>query len=183
MIATDDVNLASSAKVFRDQGKAGFGANLHVELGYNWRMSEIHAAIGLSQLAHLQEFIERRCSVASVYTKGLRNFSGLSPLATSPGVASNYYKFIALLGQSIDRPGFKAALRNEHGICLAGEVYETPLHRQPVFQDLGLGRDSHFEMAEQLCERHVCLPMSAAMTDDDATRVVEACKEVLASRL
>ena len=182
MIATDDVNLASSAKVFRDQGKAGFGANLHVELGYNWRMSEIHAAIGLSQLTHLQEFIERRRSIANVYTKGLRNLSGLSPLTPSPGVASNYYKFIALLGQSVDRPSFKVALRNEHGIALAGEVYETPLHRQPVFQDLGLGRDSHFETAEQLCERHVCLPMSAAMTDDEATRVVEACKEVLASR-
>src|SRR3989442_2851078 len=144
MIVTNGEELASSAKVFRDQGKAAFGTNLHVELAYNWRMSEIHAAIGCSQLTRLHEFIELRRSIAAVYSRGLRECPELRPLSPGPEVTSNFYKFIAFLGSSIERSEFKAALRSEHGVGLAGEVYDTPLHRQPVFKKLGLGRNEAF---------------------------------------
>ena len=144
-------------------------------------MSEIHAAIGCSQLTRLREFIELRRSIAAVYSRGLRECPELRPLSPGPEVTSNFYKFIAFLGSSIERSEFKAALRSEHGVGLAGEVYDTPLHR-PVFKKLGLGRNEDFEMAEDLCRRHVCLPISAVMVDQDALRVVQACMEVLASQ-
>ena len=63
MITTDDENIYQRALVFRDQGKAGFLGNIHTEMGYNWRMSEIHAVIGLSQFARLEEFIADRLMV------------------------------------------------------------------------------------------------------------------------
>src|SRR5205814_1065807 len=60
MIVTDDDRIAEEARIYRDQGKAGFLTNFHTRLGNNWRMSEVHAVIGLSQLARLDEFIAHR---------------------------------------------------------------------------------------------------------------------------
>src|SRR5690242_125479 len=60
MIVTDDDRIAEEARVYRDQGKAGFTSNFHTRLGANWRLSEPHAAIGLVQLKRLDEFIARR---------------------------------------------------------------------------------------------------------------------------
>src|SRR3989304_6198553 len=76
MIVTDDESLYREALIYRDQGKEGFTTNYHVRLGYNWRLSEPHAIIGLAQLRRLDEFIARRAEIASVYDGGL---TGLAP--------------------------------------------------------------------------------------------------------
>src|SRR5438105_423386 len=60
IIRTDDDHLADEARAYRDQGKASFTANVHTHLGYNWRMSEPHAAIAVSQLGRLDEFVAHR---------------------------------------------------------------------------------------------------------------------------
>ena len=179
MILTDDEELSRTAKILRDQGKAGFATNLHVEIGYNWRLSEFHAAIGLSQLHRLQEFIEHRRAVARIYDAHLRNLDWLRPLTPASRVESNYYKYIALLDPSIDRASLKTKLRETVGVSLAGEVYEVPLHRQPIFEKRGAGIDKSFPAADDLCARHICLPMSAVMTTAEAVRVVEALEEVM----
>ncbi len=177
MIVTSDPQLADTAKVLRDQGKAGFSTNLHVELGYNWRLSELHAALGLAQLRRLSGFIENRRRIAQVYDRGLRGLRHVSPVEIPQDVRSNYYKYIALLGDSVDRTPLKAKLRETLKISLAGEVYDVPLHRQPVFEKLGLGKGREFPVADDLCRRHVCLPMSAVMSEADAVRVVDGLKE------
>lgn len=178
MIVTSDPRLAETAKVLRDQGKAGFTTNLHVELGYNWRLSELHAALGLAQLRKLGQFIEHRRGIARVYDQGLKGLGHITPLPIANDVRSNYYKYIAMLDDSLDRDGLKSRLRQSLKISLAGEVYDVPLHHQPVFERLGLGRGREFPTAEDVCRRHICLPMSAVMTGADARRVVDGLKEV-----
>ena len=71
IILTDDDTIADEARIYRDQGKASFTANVHTHLGYNWRMSEPHAAIALSQLGRLDEFIAHRQRIAKIYDDGL----------------------------------------------------------------------------------------------------------------
>jgi len=63
--------IRAEARAYRDQGKASFTANVHTHLGYNWRMSEPHAAIGLSQLGRLDEFIAHRQRIAKIYDDAL----------------------------------------------------------------------------------------------------------------
>ena len=65
------------------------------------------------------------------------------------------------------------------GVSLSGEVYASPLHRQPIFADLD--RDS-FPVADDVCARHICLPVHSDMTDDEADYVVESLASVLAGR-
>ncbi len=177
MITTNDERLHRRARIFRDQGKSGFERNLHVELGYNWRMSEIHGVIGLYQFRRLEEFIAQRRNIAQIYDSGLGKSEGLEPLKTPNEVRSNYYKYIAFLEKGIDRDWFKKELRETFEVNLSGEVYDIPCHRQPVFNGLGLEGD--FPIAEDLCRRMVCLPISAIMTEEEAEYVIDSLRRVL----
>lgn len=176
MILTDDDQLAEDARVYRDQGKAGFLTNLHTHLGYNWRMSEPHAAIALSQLGRLDEFIAHRQAVAARYDAALAGLA-LTPLAVPAGASCNYYKYVAYLPEGVDRTPFKTLLRNEFGVALPGEVYELPLHRQPVLARWA--DEAPLLGADEICARHVCLPVSALLTDEQADLVVSALTSAL----
>jgi perosamine synthetase len=170
MIVTDDDDIAEEARVYRDQGKGSFHANFHTRMGANWRMSEPHAAIVLSQLRRLDEFIERRQQLAARYDASVGAL-GLGTLTIPPGASCNFYKYVVFLPDGIDRAAFKQYLRAEHDIGLSGEVYDTPLHHQPVFSQLD---DRSLPGAEWLCARHVCLPLYPALADEDADYVVES---------
>ena len=178
MIVTDDTGLAEEARVYRDQGKAGFTANVHTRLGYNWRLSELHAILGASQLARMDEFIATRRRLARIYDTGLAKISGVHPVCVPDGFESNYYKYIAILPRGSDRAAFKKRLRAEFEVFLSGEVYELPCHEQPVFASLA--NDEKLPIAEDLCRRHVCLPISAMMTDDQARHVLDSLARVRA---
>ena len=170
MIVTRDERLRDEAVIYRDQGKAGFLGGEHVRMGYAWRMSELHAAVGIVQLARLDEFISVRRRVAALYDEGLDGIRGVTPLVVARGCEPNYYKYIAYLDEGIDRQRVKEALRRR-GVSPSGEVYATPLHLEPVFAHLG---PDCFPVAEDVCRRHLCLPIHSDMTDDEAGRVVEA---------
>jgi dTDP-4-amino-4,6-dideoxygalactose transaminase len=179
MITTNDGEIHKRAMVFRDQGKAGFLGNMHTEMGYNWRMSELHAALGLSQFARLEQFIEQRQAIARLYDAELRKNEYLTPLALPNGMKSNYYKYIALLEPDVDRHALKSKLREVFDVSLSGEVYELPCHLQPVFETLSKASRDEFPMAEDVCQRHICLPLFPGMTEDEATYVVRSLEATL----
>jgi dTDP-4-amino-4,6-dideoxygalactose transaminase len=176
MIVTGDERIRDDAVIYRDQGKAGFLGGDHVRLGYAWRMSELHAAVGVVQLARLDQFVDNRRAIAAQYDAALAAIDGITPLALGPESRSNYYKYIALLDPGIDRQHVKDLLRKEHGVAMSGEVYAAPLHFQPVFDGLHQGR---LPVAEDVCARHVCLPIHSDMTAEEATYVVDSIAAVL----
>jgi len=178
MILTADEGLRDEARVYRDQGKAGFLGGDHVRMGYAWRMSEVHAAIGRVHLARLDEAISVRARVAARYDAALSETGWCAPIGVPVGGTSNYYKYVVLLKPGTDRDEVKRELR-ELGVSLSGEVYAKPLHHQPVFAGLRAGP---FPVAEDICARHVCLPVHSDMTDDEADYVVESVATVLAGR-
>jgi dTDP-4-amino-4,6-dideoxygalactose transaminase len=179
LIVTADERIRDEALGYRDQGKAGFSSNLHTRLGYAWRMSELHAAVALVHLRRLPEFLAVRRRVAVRYDQALAGLDGLTPITPPPGSQSNYYKYVALLAPGIDRARFKAELKQRFGVALSGEVYETPLHRQPVF-----GQLPHVPLpvAEDVCARQICLPVHSDMTDAEVDRVLAAVGTVLGQR-
>jgi len=171
MIATDDPELVAEARILRDQGKASFTQNVHVRLGYNWRLSEPHAVIGLRHLERLPEMIADRQRIAAVYGAELRGHPRLHALEPAPGSTSNYYKYPLVASELADRPGLKRWLRERFDVSLAGEVYEAPLHRQPVFAQLARGS---YPVADDLCARQLCLPIYSGMSDAEARHAVRA---------
>jgi perosamine synthetase len=170
MIVTNDASMAEEARTYRDQGKGSFHANFHTRLGANWRMSEPHAAIVLTQLRRLDEFIAARQSLAKRYDAAIEQI-GLRPLDVPPNAHCNYYKYVAFLPDGIDRAELKQTLRARYDIGLSGEVYDTALHQQPVFEQFA---DRALPGAEWLCARHICLPLYPSLEERDADYVLES---------
>jgi perosamine synthetase len=176
MIVTNDDRIAEEGRIYRDQGKASFTQNAHIRMGYNWRMSEPHAIIGLKHLERLPRMISDRREIAAIYDEGLKGFLNLRHLEIPDGGVCNYYKYIAVLNEKRDRKGLKATLRERYGVSLSGEVYEEPLHKQPVFRQYVSGP---LEVSEDYCARHICLPVFSGMREDEARWVIASLKEVI----
>lgn len=171
MLVTSSEQINDEARIYRDQGKGAFSANHHVRLGYAWRMSEQNAVTGLVHLRRLDEFISRRRAVAARYDEALAGLDGLRPLAEPAGCRGNIYKYIALLPAGADRARFKQEMAQRYDVRLAGEVYDLPLHKQPVFAgSAGL----RLPVAEDVAARHVCLPVHSDMRDDEVDQVLTA---------
>jgi perosamine synthetase len=176
MIVTSDNRIHEEALIYRDQGKASFTQNAHVRMGYNWRMSEPHAIIGLKHLDRLPSMIADRQKTASTYDRGLQDFKNLTAVIVPPGGLCNYYKYIAILRDWRDRKALKTLLREQYGVSLAGEVYEEPLHKQPVFAPYV----SHsLPVSEVYCARHLCLPIFSGMEEQDARQVIHALRDTI----
>ena len=88
----------------------------------------------------------------------------------------NYYKYLVVLKERQDRKALKTLLREKHGVSLAGEVYEEPLHKQPVFKTYVSGA---LPVSEDYCARHLCLPAFSGMEEAEAHQVVQALKQVI----
>ena len=171
MVVTAAEHVAEEAKIYRDQGKGAFTANHHVRLGSAWRMSELHAVTGLVHLRRMDEFITRRREVAAAYDKAMAGLDGLTPLAEPPGSRGNFYKYIVLLPPGTDRAAVKQELSGRFGIRLSGEVYDLPLHQQPVLAEYA---GPPLPVAEEIASRHVCLPVHSDMTDAEVDEVLTA---------
>ena len=179
MITTNNKNIYKRALLFRDQGKAGFYGNAHTEVGYNWRMSEVHAAIGLSQFTRLEEFITDRRKIAQIYDQESKRIDGIALVKIPREVKSNYYEYVVLLEHGINRATLKKKSKEKHNVSLSGEVYELPCHLQPIFKKLYNFNDGEFPVTEYLCKRQICLPIFAKMTEEQAGYVVESLREVI----
>jgi len=168
LITTDIESYDVMARVLRDQGKAGFLGNVHTELGYSWRMSEVHAILALSHLKRLDEFIEHRRSLANIYNKGMKDIDHLRTISIKDEKMTNYYKYIAFLETDIERSQFKKLLKEKYSISLSGEVYELPCHLQPIFKKLYGYKEGDLPISESLCSKMICLPMYHEMTTEEA---------------
>jgi perosamine synthetase len=176
MITTDSERLWATAQILRDQGKESFSSNRIVRLGFNWRMPELCAALGILQLRRLAEFIERRNSIARIYDEGFGAI-GLEYVKTPANEVNNYYKYTYFLPSDVDREKFKMMCR-ERGVAYGGEVYWPPLHLQPAFRDY-INGNARFDTADERSKRMVNPPIFNQMTDEQAERVVEVTHGVL----
>jgi dTDP-4-amino-4,6-dideoxygalactose transaminase len=181
MVVTASRQLADEARIYRDQGKGTFTANHHIRLGSAFRMSELNAATGVVHLRRMSEFIAHRRSVAARYTEKLSRVEGLQPLIEPDGSRSNFYKYILLLPPGVDRERAKKELAGQYGVRLSGEVYDLPLHRQPFFADDAQRALPRLPVTEDVCARHVCLPVHSDMGDDEVEHVVTAVSRVCGS--
>ncbi len=175
MIVTNTASIADEARTLRDQGKGSFDANVHTRLGANWRMSEPHAAIVLAQLRRLDEFIAARQAIAKRYDAAVEQI-GLRALDVPANAHCNYYKYVVFLPDGVERAPLKHTLRVRYDIGLSGEVYETALHRQPVFETLA---DRPLPGAEHACARHICLPLYPTLDERDADYVIASLESEL----
>ena len=171
MITTDDVSLMENARLLRNHGGDGI-------LGYypasNDRMTEISAILGLQQLTHLEEFVQKRNYISSKYRELLSDESEIQFFSEYTEIKNSYWNFYFILN-SIDRKGFIEKML-QHGVQI-GNAYSPPCHRQPVF-DKYISNDT-FEVADDILGKHVSLPMYIELEDSDIVSITNIVKEVI----
>jgi dTDP-4-amino-4,6-dideoxygalactose transaminase len=169
MITTDDEDAADRAHLLREHGmKVRYH---HDVLGYNFRMTDIHAAIGLAQLDKLPANNERRRAIAARYDAELR---GVITPGVRDGVTHVYHQYTIRVAR---REEFAERLR-ERGIG-TGIYYPLPVHRQRPFVDLGYG-DQVFPVTERLTAEVVSIPVHPSLTDTEVDTVITAVNAVAA---
>lgn len=166
LLVTDDAEVAALSRRYRDQGKADDGLH-NVVFGSAWRMSELHAALGVVQMRALPTVLERVNTIAKRYAKEIVH--PLVEVPYDPDTRYSGHKFVVTVAGG-RRDGLRAYLY-EQGIRPAKGVYEVPLHRQPA---LGLSGGCGYPRAEWFAASHLCLPMWKGLTDTEVDRVVDA---------
>ena len=177
MITTNDNELAERAQSYRNHGANPRGAD-YIRVSTNWRLPEINAALGLVQVEHLDEFLERRNQIAACYDQALATIPNIKALPTYPAVRHSYWNYIALLDEGVDRVKLASVLREEFGVTVAWP-YDPPCHLQPVFQDALGCRPGDLPRSEHILSRHIALPMHVGLSDEDVTYVVDALRLAL----
>lgn len=136
MIVTGDSKIAEKARLIRNHGQTGY--YYHEELGYNLRMSELHAALGLSQLEKIEEFNKVRRRHAKIYHDNLRRYSDIIKLPVEKDWAKSSWTLYELTVDftrlKIDRDRFVEAVKAEN--VHVGKVYPRVLYENPIFQFL-----------------------------------------------
>ena len=175
IILTNNDDIAQNVRLLRNHGKPEEWVSYHTAVGSNYRMSEITAVIARCQLSRLEKIISKRDRLAREYTKLLAEY--LPHLKTiQPPHQSNWYKYIVLLPKGLNRERIKQEMK-KRGIGLPGEVYAIPLHKQPVFEYLAVGRT--FPNADDICSRHICFPIFPGLTRAQLKTVVTQLAEVI----
>tara|TARA_Y100000294_G_C8533921_1_gene328193 strand:+ start:260 stop:1381 length:1122 start_codon:yes stop_codon:yes gene_type:complete len=185
MITTDDDEIYQTSLALREHGKKNPKFNLHSELGYNWRFSEIHALLGLLEMERCNSIINERKRLAKLYDRALENIAGIKCISTPENIISPYYKYIVYVDEKYEREKIKLKLKEDFNISLPGEVYSEPCHNQPVFEkypDLILNDPNDlFPGAQYVSKRQICLPLYPSLRDNELIYVVDSLKAVLKS--
>ena len=179
MITTNNAEYTKQARTLRDQGKSDVDSNVTEALGHSWRLSELHAVLGLHQLRQLENFTKRRCEVAEAYDAAIDELKNLVRLNVPENARSSYYKYIAFLKDGLNKEEIRKALKEKYGISLTGDVYWPPCHLQPIYEKLLGNQSGQFPNAETKLRRHICLPIYATMRDDEVAYVIKSIKEVI----
>ena len=177
MVVTNDQRLAEKIKIIRNHGRASYGPAEIIDLGFNYRMPEINAILGLSQLIHINEYVENRNKFANLYNEQLAKIKWLTPQKVREGNLSSYYAYNIKLED--DAP----VTRDELMLKLKEKGVETsilynPVHLQPYYSKLLGFTKGRLPVAELLGERTLALPLYSCMSTEDIKYVVEKLKQV-----
>jgi perosamine synthetase len=178
MVLTDSPELAERCRSLRNLcfQKKRF---VHTELGWNFRMSNVQAALGVAQLKRLDEFVQRKRQMGRRYTELLKSVPGLQLPLTETDYAENIYWVYGILLK--DEVPFDAEEVMErlaaHGI--GARPFFWPMHEQPVFREEPWVRDVRCPVAERLARRGFYLPSGLKMTADQIERSASALASIL----
>lgn len=177
VIVTNHESIAKLARSLRNQGRGEMGAWLeHDRLGYNYRMDEMSAALGVSQLRRIEQFLAKRARVATWYTERLQNVAGVRPPVVKPHVRMSWFVYVVTLEEGLDRDPVMKAMEAE-GIPTRG--YFSPIHLQPYIRERFGYRGGELPVTESVVRRTIALPFHNNLTLEEVDMVVEALKQAI----
>jgi perosamine synthetase len=176
VIITSDDKAAHFMRALRNQGRAPGDTWLqHTHLGYNYRIDEMSAAMGASQISRLNEILSKREQVAAWYKAGLSQIAGVEiPFIESFTTRTSWFVYVIRLDKKINRDQMAKKLE-ARGIPV--RPYFLPIHLQPYMVEKFGGREGDFPVTEDLGKRGLAIPFSGVMTKEQVDYVCEIIRE------
>lgn len=178
MVLTDDPNLAEKARSLRN---LCFQANrrfYHEELGFNFRLTNLQAALGLAQLERFEEIVARKRWIGQEYNRRLAGLKGLQLPVEEPWARNVYWMYGVVLAEETGMVATVFAQRlKDHGI--ETRPFFLGLHEQPVFHQRGLFVQERFPVTERIARQGLYFPSGLALTSEQLDEVCAAVHEVL----
>jgi perosamine synthetase len=179
MVVTDDVLLARRCRALRNLCFQPGRRFVHEELGWNFRLSNLQAAVGVAQLERIDEFVTKKRHIGALYQKRLDDIRGLRlPIAQTQYAENIYWVFGVVLD---DRIPFDAAeaMRRLAARGIGTRPFFWPMHEQPVLRQMGLFADEVYPNAEWLGRRGFYLPSGLTLTEQQIEEVAATVRELM----
>lgn len=173
MVLTNDDELARRLRSLTTQARLEGPDWVHGEVGYNYRLSNLHAALGLAQLEQLDRFLAAKRATARAYTSALEAVAGITPFGEQPWAESSFWMYSVLLDPTVVGPVHEV-IRGGASAGIQVRPLWFPLQRQPAFADCQAYR---VEVADALHARGVSLPCSVGITSDERESVIRLLRE------
>ncbi|MBK8291873.1 MAG: DegT/DnrJ/EryC1/StrS family aminotransferase [Flammeovirgaceae bacterium] len=179
MIVTNDERLADKCRLLRNLCFIPEKRFLHHELGFNLRMTNLQAALGLAQLERLDEFISINRKMGKKYSSILKTVAGITlPLDRNNDAENIYWVYPIVLNDSISFDA-EVAMKKLGERKIGTRPFFWPMHEQPVFHKMGLFVGEKYPVAERAARRGLYLPSGMALKTEDIDIVCDAVKEIL----
>lgn len=178
MLTTSDRQLASEFRLLRSHGEER--PYRHIRLGFNFRLTDVAAALGRAQLATLPAAVRKRQRNAAVLSRGLVGVRGLEIPSNAPGTSHAFNLFTVRVNSKLlhmSRRELQHALAL--GVVETAVYYPIPLHRQPIFR--GYGQDDDFPVSTRLAETVLSLPVHPGLTQQDLQHIIRVVRNVAGS--
>ncbi len=172
MIVTNKDNLADTARRLKDLAHSKEQRFYHTEVGFNYRMTNIQAAIGLAQLEKIGEYVERRRCHAQLYNQLLKGVEGITLPVQRLGCKNVYWMYAILVGKGRNKVMERL---KEKGIQT--RAFFVPMHRQPMFANYYIEKE--FPVANDISQRGLYLPSGSGLRGEDIEYICKCVKEVI----
>jgi perosamine synthetase len=179
MIVTDDDIFADLCRSLRNQGRDGMNWLAHARLGYNYRLSEISAALGVAQIARLDDILENRRRVAQAYMERLMTNRYLILPTLMDDTHMSWFVFVVRLNDLFESGDRDQIIRDLRAQGIGCSNYFPPIHLQPYIQQMMGTKAGDMPICEYVAARTLALPFFTRMTGRQVERVCDELESVL----
>jgi perosamine synthetase len=178
MIVADDKSLTERCRLLRNLCFVPYKRFYHEKLGWNLRMSNIQAALGVAQLERLDEFIVKKRNMGRKYTELFKDMDFIQlPVEKTDYADNGYWVFGIVLKDEVPFDA-ETAMKKLKDLKVGTRPFFWPMHEQPVFHKIGLFKDESYHAAERLSRKGFYIPSGIALTEEQIERVAEAVKSI-----
>lgn len=177
LVSTNNDEVNHKIKIIRNQGRDSYGPSEIRELGFTYRLSDVHATIGLSQIKYINKFVKQRNKIAQTYNKGLSKYEFITHQVVKKGNLSSYYAYIIKLDREspVKRDELIKLLK---GKGIETSILFTPVHLQEIYYRLFGDQRGSYPIAEELGEFGLALPIYNDMSSAEASYVLKSINEI-----
>jgi perosamine synthetase len=180
MVVTNDARIAKLCRSMRNQGRDDNSGWLrHERLGFNYRLSELHCALGLAQLERIDELLAAREKVAAIYSKELAGVREILLPSEQPDATRSWFVYVIQLRENVRSSVRDRVIAGLRGRGIGCQAYFPPIHQQPYLQELVPDSGFFLPLTVQASQRCIALPFFTSMSAEQVGEVCSAVREIL----